>query len=360
MIKQKRDFDFDDLKELASREGIPLLDLLMIAVNREGARVKLPYPRARMQIRPLHQDEVWQIILPLDNKESPFSLEDHYLLLRGVPVAELVACENDDVVLTYLRANGRSLTLNTNSRSSCTGCIFCPNIIEDAADDCLSGVAQFEELLGWTAAEHGWLDLSQLEVITVCSGCFNTADAAISHLTDLRVAAGRLRFNGRLHLLSSVVRSRSDLRILATDAAPFHLTLTLECFTRRNLLLKSSKASLTIDEACRILNDCADLGVVGDFTYVAGLDPLEIAVSGLRRLAEHVSTFPRIQVLQAHNNYMRQYRDPGARRLSYYLDLRRAIEDAFAMRGFRPRTWENYRPLWYTQFAGGHVEGPRI
>lgn len=353
-------FNLDDLRELANEEAVPLLDVLMIAVNCEGAQPFLSSPRARLQIRPFDQEEIWQIILPLDNEESPFSLSDQELTLGGAPVAELVGCENDDVVLTYLRAGGRSLTLNTHSRSTCIGCVFCPNIIEDAADGNVDGTDALTKLLEWTAKDNGWPDLAGVDVITVCSGCFNTPDAALTHLTDLRTAANKLGFKGRVHILSSVVRSRADLEQLAANVAPFHLTLTLECFTRRDLILKASKASLTVDEACRILDDCADLGLLGDFTYVAGLDPLDIAVTELRRLAEHVTTFPRIQVFQGHNDYMRQYRNSSASRLTYYLELRRSVEEAFAKRGVRPKSWENYRPLWYTVFDGAAVEAPRV
>jgi hypothetical protein len=332
----------------------------MIAANREGTRPRNDCPRARLQLRPLGQEDVWQVILPLDNPGSPFILSDSHLYLSDIPVAEVIGCENDDVVLTYVRAGGRSLTLNTHSRSTCIGCIFCPNIIEDAADGNVDGAKRLEDLLWWTAADQGWPDLSQVDIITICSGCFNTPDAAITHLSDLRSAAEPVKFDGRIHLLSSVVRLREDLERLREHVGKFHLTLTLECFSRREMLLKSSKASLTMDEACRILDDCADLGIVGDFTYVAGLDPLQVAIDGLTRLAQHVTTFPRIQVFQAHNDYMRRYRNSEAESLNYYVELRRKVEPAFASRGLRPKSWENYRPLWYTKFDDYEVEGPRI
>jgi hypothetical protein len=91
-----------------------------------------------------------------------------------------------------------------------------------------------------------------------------------------------------------------------------------------------------------------------------GLDPLDVAVAGLRRLAKHATTFPRIQVFQGHNDYMRKYRDSSASRLTYFLELRRSVEDAFVSRGLRPKSWENYRPLWYTRFGEAQVEAPRV
>jgi hypothetical protein len=349
-----------EIVRLSDEYEIPQLDTLMIAANAEGARTELPFPRARMQLRPLDSVEAWQIILPLDSPDSPLVLDEDGLRLDGEHIADLIACENDDVVLTYLRAGGRSLTLNTHSRSTCTGCLFCPNVIEDAADATLNTEKQLAELLRWQIADNGWPDLSGVEIITVCTGCFQTPAAAIAHMVALRRAADRYAFTGRLHLLSSVIRERADLERLAAEAAPFHLTLTLECFTRRNLLLKDTKASLTLDDACRILDDCADLGMLGDFTYVVGLDPLADTVAGLRRLAERVTAFPRLQVFQAHNQYMRAARNARAESLDYYLNVRGEVEGDFARRGLAPKSWENYRPLWYSSYAGGPVAGPRV
>jgi hypothetical protein len=57
---------------------------------------------------------------------------------------------------------------------------------------------------------------------------------------------------------------------------------------------------------------------------------------------------------------MRRFRAPEANDLGYYLQLRNETEDRFAARGLAPRSWENYRPLWYSTFAGKPLRGPRI
>ncbi|MDF0668798.1 MAG: hypothetical protein P0119_22330 [Nitrospira sp.] len=350
----------DDIHRIASEHAMPWIDLLFIAVNANGASSTFDLPRVRTQLRPSGSMDAWQIILPLASGESPFFLDEKGLSLAGETVADLVTLENDDVVLTYLRGGGRSITLNTHARSACTGCVFCPNVIEDAADAMINGVDGLAGVLTWVRADNGWEDLSGVEVITVCSGCFQHPDAAVRHMTDLREAAKRQGFDGRLHLLSSVVRDRSHIEQLADGAGPFHLTLTLECFTRRSMLLKESKASLTLDDACRTLDFCKEGGVVGDFTYVAGIDPLADAIEGLKQLASHVTTFPRIQIYQAHNEYMRVVRPADTATIAFYVALREAIEPTFAERGLRPVSWENYRPLWYTDFAGQPIHGPRI
>jgi hypothetical protein len=348
------------LRALSEEYDVPFVDVALIAANAEGARPFRDYPRARMQLRPAGSDEVWQIILPFDNEQSRFEVIDGSLLFEGEPIADVIALENDDVVLTYQRAGGRSITLNTHSRSRCTGCMFCPNVIEDASDDTLTSQDQLADLLEWLQADNDWPDLSHAEVITVCSGCFQHPDAAIDHMSALRRAADRFSFTGRLHLLSSVLRDRTDLMRLREACGPFHLTLTLECFERRTLLLKDSKASLTLERTAEIMDDCRSLDIVADFTYVAGLDAYETAVSGIAYLAPHVGTFPRIQVYQAHNDYMRRARHPQAEQLGYYLSLRTELESVFAPTGLAPRSWENYRPLWYSRFANRPMAGPRV
>ncbi|MFC4999316.1 hypothetical protein ACFPIJ_15885 [Dactylosporangium cerinum] len=348
------------MRELAEEYGVPFLDVALIAANAEGARPLRDYPRARMQLRPAGSDEVWQIILPFDNEQSRFEVADGALRFEDEPIADVVALENDDVVLTYLRAGGRSITLNTHSRSKCTGCMFCPNVIEDASDDTLTSEGELAELLEWLQADNGWTDLSHADVITVCSGCFHYPAMAIEHMAAIRRAAGRYGFTGRLHLLSSVLRDRDDLARLRDQAGDFHLTLTLECFERRTLLLKDTKASLTLERSAEIMDDCRDLGIVADFTYVAGLDSYARAVEGISYLAPHAGTFPRIQVYQAHNDYMRRARHRDAEDLRYFLRLRGELEAVFAPTGLAPRSWENYRPLWYSSFNGRPVAGPRV
>jgi len=350
----------DDVRTAAATYGVPVFDATMIAMNACGASSTHDLSRGRMQVRLPDNDETWQVILPLDADWAPFALEADRIVIDREATCEVVELENDDVVLTYLRAGGASLTLNTHSRSTCTGCLFCPNVIEDAADATLRKEEELRELLEWVVADNGWPDLSGVEVITVCTGCFQTPAAAIQHMSAVQSAARAGGFRGRLHLLSSVIRDRADLEQIAAELLPFHLTLTVECFTRRELILKQSKASLTMDDCCRILDDCAELGIDADFTYVVGLDPLDVTVAGLRRLAAHVTAFPRLQVYQAHNEYMRRARTPEAASLEYFLEVRRSVERSYADAEVAPKSWENYRPLWYTDFCGERVTGPRV
>ena len=43
--------------------------------------------------------------------------------------------------------------------------------------------------------------------------------------------------------------------------------------------------------------------------------------------------------------------DEEASHLEYYLKSRQEIEKIFKDESYRPKRWENYRPLWYKCFA---------
>ncbi|MEM5471908.1 hypothetical protein WNZ14_09255 [Hoeflea sp. AS60] len=339
---------------------IPFIDGLMISLNMHGAFCHAPVPRSRMVLRFDGSPDHWKVILPLENKQSSFLIEEDTIILEGNPVATIVERENDDVVLTYLRAGGRSITLNTNSRSNCIGCVFCPNIIEDAADGTIVDKDGLSQVLEWLCYENNWSDLSHSDVITVCSGCFRTPGAATRHMAHLRQAAEQLGFNGRLHLLSSVIREDDDLKAFVDAAGASHITFTIECFERRDVLLKNTKASLTIDQTCQAIDTLNECGAIGDYTYVAGLDSFDAASEGLAQLNAHVTTFPRIQVFQAHNPMMKKYIHPEASTLPYYLRLRKMLEPQLAERGLKPVYWENYRPLWSTSYNEELTVGPRV
>jgi hypothetical protein len=156
-----------------------------------------------------------------------------------------------------------------------------------------------------------------------------------------------------------VVRTTDGLDALAS-IGPFHLTITAECFTRRPVLLKDSKASLTPAAMVEILRGAQQRGIVGDFTYIVGLDPAEEALARLAHFVPVTTTFPRFQVFQPHNDFMDVFVGDDARDIEFYLHMRRGIERLFLDSGLRPRSWENYRPLWYFTFADEELSGPRV
>jgi hypothetical protein len=298
------------------------------------------------------------LILSLGREDSPFEIDSQELRLGGERVGQVTGIEDDDAVLGYWRNSGRVLTLNSNARSQCVGCAFCPNTLEGAADPALSR-HQLSSALGTLAAQSGMADLTGMETLTVCTGCFLYEHLALEHLSQVRAAMTDHGNRGKLQFLSSVLTSEEGLRT-AAELGPFHLTLTAECFTQRRNLLKESKASLTPQEMVQVLGRARSLGITTDFTYIVGLDPMDTAIETLADFVPVTSTFPRLQIYQAHTPLMDIHRTPGSETLDWHLEMRRRLEELFAETSMRPQWWENYRSPWCFSFNGQRLTGAKI
>jgi hypothetical protein len=223
-------------------------------------------------------------------------------------------------------------------------------------------LAALDDLHSYFAAiaeNFAMADMSGVEKVTVCTGCFHHEHLALRHLAEVREAMAGQGCSGAIHFLSSVLTTPAGLDA-AAQIGPFHLTLTAECFTRRGVILKESKAKLAPAQMVRVLGDAAERGISTDFTYIVGLDPAEVAIKQLAEFIPVTTTFPRFQVYQAHNNLMDVFLADGARTIEFYLHMRREIEELFGPTGLRPQPWENYRPLWYFSFADEPLTGTRI
>ena len=109
-------------------------------------------------------------------------------------------------------------------------------------------------------------------------------DLAVSHLVRLRTVLDSLDVEARIGFLSSVVRTDDGFAELADRVAPFILRLTVECFSRRDLLLKASKASWTTEHMPDVLRRAQEHGLGTSFTYIVGLDPLDEMRRGVAEL----------------------------------------------------------------------------
>lgn len=347
-----------DVERLAERYQVPVEDALLIAINLHGINGDMPRHRARLQVRLDSARSVpWQLIVPLNAKESPFRLLGDGRLLLGVsPVGVVERVDADEAVGGYFRDKGSALTLNPNARSRCVGCAFCPNTLEAAADPRLSEEQDLRELLAALREQHPRQDLTEVREVTVSTGCFERESAAVDHLRALRSVLAEYGVDARLGFLTSVLRSRQAFEEL-TDIVPFVLRLTVECFERRDLLLKASKAALTTSWMPEVLRRAVASGHGTSFTYIVGLDGFEALRTGIEALASYVTEFPNFQVYQAHNGIMTGLRAPGARELEYYLRARSEIEKIMKPSGLRPSAWECYRPLWYFTFADETLVG---
>ncbi|MEU0690118.1 radical SAM protein [Streptomyces uncialis] len=347
------------LEQVARTWHVNTEDVLLIALNASGARSPLTKPRMRFRLRlDSRPADPLFLILSLGRRDSPFELDEHELRLGGVKVGEVDGIEDDDAVLGYWRNGTKMLTLNSNARSQCTGCVFCPNTLEDASDPRIKPL-DLSGYLAALAANSGMDDLSAVDTVTVCTGCFLYEDLAVEHLTEVRSAMRGNGCTGTLHFLSSVLTSERGLDA-AAGLGPFHLTLTAECFTERRQILKESKAKLTPAEMVTALDRAERRDLTTDFTYIVGLDPLEDAIENLKRFVPVTTAFPRFQTYQAHNPFMDVYRTPGSETIEWHLSMRRCLEELFEDGGLRPKWWQNYRSPWCFTFAGEELTGAKV
>ena len=341
-----------DLLRMADEHSVPVEDVLLIAINLFGISSAHGRHRARVSIRLASRPEVpWMVIVPLNAEASPFLLQGDELTLAGSAIGSVERVAADEAVGGYFRDNGRAATLNPNARSRCVGCAFCPNTLEAAADPRLAEERQLSELLTAMTEQHPRRNLAELREVTVSTGCFEREWAAVDHLIGLREALRAQGVGARIGFLTSVISSSTAFEELAEHVAPFVLRLTVECFSRRDLLLKASKAILTTREMPRVLRRAMQAGHGTSFTYIVGLDALSELSRGVEELMPFTTEFPNFQVYQAHNAIMAGLRAEGSEALAFYLRARREIERIVGPTGLRPTAWECYRPLWYFTFG---------
>jgi hypothetical protein len=347
---------------LAADHNVAWTDLILLALNVHGIRTPVG-ARVRLDLQLPDEAESRLIVIPSGRPDSPFELVGDKLLAHGRWVADVGRGVVDDAVPGYLRcwdgSRWRAATLNPNSRSRCTGCAFCPTSLEAAVDPRLRLDDEIAGLLEGLAAElPPGGSLADIDDVTISTGCFHTEAAALEHLHTVRRVLADHGMQPRIGLLSSVLRSTEAFEEIAADIGPFLLYLTAECSTRRDVLLKSTKASLAPDEMPDLLARARTAGLDTSFTYVVGLDPFDEMREFLRRLVPEVTVFPSVQVYQPHTTLMDLLRATDADSLTYYLATRYEMERLCGPRRLVPERWRGYRPLWYTTFAGTQLTSP--
>jgi hypothetical protein len=351
-------------RQLAADTATSWTDVLLIALNVYGLRTPMG-ARVRLYVSVPGDVEERLVVVPSGQDASPFEVVGDNLVVDNHTVALIRRSAADDAVSGYLRCwDGtawRAATLNPNSRSRCTGCAFCPTTLEAAVDPRLRLDDELSQLLaGLTAELPAGASLSDLTDITVSTGCFHTESAALEHIETLRRVLDAHDVPARIGFLTSVLRSDDAFARLAKRSAPFLLFLTAECASRRNVLLKASKASLRPSQMPDLLARAKAAGLDTSFTYIVGLDPFDEMIAFLSELLPHTTVFPSIQIYQAHTPLMNVLRSPDADNVEYYLRARAHIERLTAARGLVPERWRCYRSLWYSTYAGAPLTGPSM
>ena len=314
-----------------------------------------------MRIKLVDSDETFYFGLA-NREKSDFKLRDNKIYFDDKHIADVVFIENDDCASSYFRKNGTVITLNSNRRSTCVGCKFCPNNLELNSDDLNLDteeklIAHFNILMKQAKKE----DLSFLERITVCTGCFNSENKAVDHMVLVSNTARKLKFNGDIHYIGSEIRTTEAMQRIRDNIPSFMITFTVECFTNRYLILRGSKASLTIDVYKKLMLKAREFGFVVNYIYILGLDDLDDVLRFTEELSSYVTRFPSVNVFQPHVLDHDDLISPDAYdNLEYYLVVRKRFEELYRDTNMRPHSWECYRPLWYYYFDGKYSGDIRI
>ncbi|MFX1293578.1 MAG: hypothetical protein ACFFD2_01780 [Promethearchaeota archaeon] len=202
-------------------------------------------------------------------------------------------------------------------------------------------------------------DLSYLYSVNVVTGCFSNVEEALKHIFLIREIFSRFNFFGPLFYLGSEITSDKAFNELE-KIKPFTLCLSLECFSNRKRILRERKARISLEAAKEILNKSKDKGFGTHFSYVLGLESLELILEKMEDLLPFINKLPVINIFQPHSPTQRKLLIHEACKLEYFLEDRKELEKIFYKKGFRPRTWGNYRCLWYLKFKDEYLDGPRL
>lgn len=354
--------DRGDALALSEKFQIPEYDVILTALNLSGVASDLSEKRIRFHLTPGGTQKDFYFALCVNTiSYTPFKLKDGSIYLAGESIGSVSLVENDTCNDSYFRRNGTELTLNTNSRSSCTGCAICGTYSQEADDkDRLMKKKILSRRVNEIMFENGQKDFSNLHRVTVCTGCFGSEKTIVNHLLDLNNVLQNNGFNGILRYIGSEITSENALDTLARNVGHFSLSFSTEMFTRRNLLLRKIKSRVSFDDTKRILKGCLDRGVEANILYVLGFDSLSSFEDGFRQLKPIMNHFPVINLFQVYSPEQVLLRNDEANNIEYYLKARKIIEDLYKTSSLRPESWENYRPLWYLSFGEEEKNDIRI
>lgn len=351
----------EEFKRLSKKYNIGVEDIVLIALNVYGVNIEDSSPRIRLKlVLDTKKGEEFYFGLP-NRVESCFEIKNNILYLEGNRVAIITNIENDDCASSYYRKNKTVIMLNSNSRSKCNGCKFCPNNLElNSEDDSLVSNIKLRKHFINMLNKAGHKDMSNIERVTICTGCFGDEKRLVNHIQIVNDVLVEMNFKGYLHYIGSEITSKESLDVISRNINKFMITLTVECFTRRDLILKSNKAKITIEKYIELIKQCTSLGFITNIIYILGLDPLDDVIKNMQLFSKYTNYFPSINIFQVHNGQDKSLCCDEYDKLEYILKARKKIEEIYINTNLRPSSWECYRPLWYFEFADEKLCGIRI
>lgn len=345
---------------LSKVHDVPPEDILFLDFSLCGVALDLPYARVRFEFipqnRPYFKTSFKRNILEYffalpTNPNSSYHIEDGYLTTKGEMIGKVKNLANDTCDSSYPRRRGTALNLNPISKSRCHGCNFCHTILQGAKDrqeDLQSEFALRRFIENWLE-RYKISDLSHLIQVAIVTGCFGNEQKVVEYLKKLRVILNEYKFKGELFYYGSEVTTEKSLDEME-ELKPFALCLSWEVFENRKWWLRDKKAIITIEDTKRILQEAKERRFRTNFSYILGLESLEMMKKGFKEFLPYINSFPVINVFQVHRG-QDTLRYSEAWNLDYYIKAKKIIEKMFEGTRLKPRVWENYRSPWYLNFG---------
>ncbi|MBR9700635.1 hypothetical protein GOV11_02105 [Candidatus Woesearchaeota archaeon] len=287
-------------------------------------------------------------------ENTPFKHEEGVLRIQDDVIGTVTDIEEDTCDETYYRNNGRALTLNSNIKSDCRGCMFCGAYDSVETEKSLTTEEGLNNKIDELLKESGDEDMSFLDSIGVVTGCFPSEDDVLGHLLLVNDVFKNRGFSGTVCYVGSQITSEDCLVEMGKNNMALYLTV--ECFERRSNLLRLGKAELNLDDGRDVLKKARNAGLETSFLYILGLDSLVSISEQFPEYLDVISRHPIVNLMQNYQPIHETLRHPTAYSMHYFLGARNLIENVMGKTSMRPRLWENYRAPWATTYGGDILE----
>lgn len=364
----KRIETIQDAELVSANRNIPLSEVVFIELNRTGVWLPKDQVPIGFRARFLCNDRFsskppFYFAVPIKKmEETRFLVDpDDHLMFGSYELESVTELEIDTCDCSYFRKGKKVLNLNSNQRGNCKGCAFCIHnypIYDERVLKDKQRISGKEALRGFFETEiiarNGWNDLSGLEQIAIVTGLFPDEKSIVQHIGDVRQVASELGFNGPIFFLGSELRSLPALREV-NNYGPFSFCYALDCLTDREQRLTRRKKNYSVSQIIQTLEWAMACSFETTFSYIVGLDSIEVILKYMDELRNRVNRFPIVNIYQTQHPLQEKIMAPEAHNLDYYLQARKVFEATFSKNGPKPRNWENYRSLWYHYFNGEYI-----
>ncbi len=346
---------YEIYEKMSEKYKIKLPEIIQIDLNRSGVALKENQIkedfRVRFKGRILDDYETWYALPVRNEKDTPFNISGNCIYYKDKKIGMAGELMLDTCDVSYKRGPNL-LNLNSRSRSNCGGCKACIHSYRSLYDATVikdrASLETKEDLINFFNKEK--IDIPNLVQIAVVTGLFRSEENVVKHMEMLSEVVNERGFRGELMYFGCEVNSEKALKELA-KLGKFSLIYALDNFSKRNMLLSKTKSLITLETAKKTLELAKMNGIKTTISYICGIDSIEDMIKGFTFLKDSFSAFPIINVFQTQTTGQASILEERAKELEYYLESRKKLEILFKNEGYRPKRWENYRPLWYKYFA---------